>query len=56
MNTYEIKWKPETTLGISMKTEIINANSMEEAVKMVEAKAKSMGAKNIDWYGKRQIG
>lgn len=56
MHTYEMKWKPDSVLGISMQTEIIQANSLEEASKIIEAKAKAMGYKSIDWYGKRQIG
>lgn len=57
MNTYEMKWKPA---GISwnygMKTDIIKANSLEEATRMIEAQAKMLGATSIDWFGKRQIG
>lgn len=57
MNTYEMKWKPA---GIcwnhGMKTDIIKANSLEEATKMIEAQAKMLGATSVDWFGKRQIG
>ncbi len=57
MNTYEMKWKPA---GISwnygVKTDIIKANSLEEAKKMIEAQAKMLGASSVEWYGQHQIG
>ena len=57
MNTYEMKWTPA---GISwnygMRTDIIKANSLEEATKMIEAQAKMLGATGVGWYGQRQIG
>jgi hypothetical protein len=57
MNTYEMKWKPA---GISwnygVKTDIIKANYLEEAKKMIEAQAKMLGATGVEWYGQRQIG
>ncbi len=57
MNTYEMKWKPA---GISwnygVKTDIIKANFLEEAKKMIEAQAKMLGATSVEWYGQRQIG
>ena len=57
MNTYEIRWKPS---GISwnygVKEDIIKANSLEEAKKMVEAQAKMLGATGVEWYNQRQIG
>jgi len=57
MNTYEMKWKPT---GISwnygLKTDIIKANYLEEAKKMIEAQAKMLGATGVEWYGQRQIG
>ena len=57
MKTYEMKWKPA---GISwnhgMRTDIIKANSLEEATKMIEGQAKMLGASSVEWYGKRQIG
>lgn len=56
MNTYEMKWKPA---GISwnygMRTDIIQANSLEEATKIIEAQAKALGASSVDWFGKRQL-
>ena len=57
MNAYEIKWKPAgIAWNYGMKSDIINANSLEEATKMVEAQAKMLGATSVDWFGKRQIG
>lgn len=57
MNTYEMKWKPT---GISwnygVKTDIIKANYLEEAKKMIEAQAKMLGATGVEWYGQKQIG
>lgn len=57
MNTYEMKWKPA---GISwnygVKTDIIKANYLEEAKKMIEAQAKMLGATDVEWYGQKQIG
>lgn len=57
MNTYEMKWKPA---GISwnygVKTDIIKANYLEEAKKMIEAQAKTLGATGVEWYGQKQIG
>ena len=57
MNRYEMKWKPA---GISwnygVKPDIINANSLEEATKIIEAQAKTLGASSVEWYGKKQIG
>ena len=54
MKTYEIKWKPNVN-NFSMQTDIVNANSLEEATKMIEGKAKMLGATSIDWFGKREI-
>lgn len=57
MNTYEIKWKPAgIAWNYGMKTDIFQANSLEEASKMVEAQAKMLGATSVDWFGKKQIG
>ena len=57
MNTYEMKWKPAGIVwNYGMRTDIIKANSLEEATKMIEAQAKTLGATYVDWFGKRQIG
>ena len=57
MNTYEMKWKPAGIVwNFGMRTDIIKANSLEEARKMIEAQAKTLGATSIDWFGTRQIG
>ena len=57
MNTYEMKWKPAGIVwNYGMRTDIIKANSLEEATKMIEAQAKTLGATVVDWFGKRQIG
>ena len=37
------------------RTDIVKANSMEEATKMIEAQAKMLGASGVDWIGKRQL-
>ena len=56
MNKYEMKWLPS---GIDwnhgMRTDIVEANSLEEATKMIEAQAKALGAKSVGWFGKRQL-
>ena len=53
MKKYEMKWQPgDYSMGI--QTEIIHANSLEEATMMIKAKAKMLG-KSINWIGKRQI-
>ena len=56
MKTFEIKWMPG---GISwnygLRTDIVQANSMEEALKMIEAQAKVLGASYVNWSGKREI-
>ena len=57
MNTYEIRWKPAGIVwNYGVKEDIIKANSLEEAKKMVEAQAKMLGATGVEWYGQRQIG
>ena len=57
MNTYEMKWKPAgINWNYGVKTDIIKANNLEEATKMVEAQSKMLGASAVEWYGKRQIG
>lgn len=49
MKTFEIKWMPG---GISwnygLRTDIVQANSMEEALKMIEDMAKCYGATGIE--------
>ena len=55
MNTYEMKWKPAgINWNYGIKADIIKANFMEEAERMIEAQAKMLGA-YVEWYGKRQI-
>lgn len=54
MKTYEMKWKPNIN-NFSMQIDIVNANSLEEATMIIEAKAKMLGATSIDWFGKREI-
>lgn len=57
MKTYEMKWKPAGIVwNYGMRTDIIKANSLEEASKMIESQAKMLGASSVEWYGKRQIG
>ena len=57
MNTYEIRWKPAgINWNYGVKEDIIKANSLEEAKKMVEAQAKMLGATGVEWYNQRQIG
>ncbi len=51
---YEIKWKPNIN-NFQMQIDIVNATSLEEATKIIESKARTLGATNIDWYGKREI-
>ena len=54
IKTYEMRWRPgDCSMG--MQVDIIQANSMEEATRIVESKAKALGVKNIGWYGKREI-
>ena len=50
---YEMRWRP-SDYSMAMQVDIIQANSLEEATKIVEAKAKMLGV-SIDWYGKREI-
>ncbi len=38
-----------------MQTDIVNANSLEEATMMIDAKEKMLGTTGIDWFGKREI-
>lgn len=54
MKKYEMKWKPNVN-GFQMHTEIVEANSLEEATRIVEAKARALGATSINWLGKREI-
>ena len=54
MKQFEMKWKPNVP-NFSMQTDIFEANSIEEATKIVEAKAKALGATSIGWFGKREI-
>lgn len=54
MKTYEIHWQPGDC-SMAMQIEIIHANSLEEATKMVEAKARMLGVKSIGWYTKKEI-
>ncbi|MDY3032274.1 MAG: hypothetical protein SOS24_11090 [Clostridia bacterium] len=54
MKMYEMKWKPNIA-NFQMQIDIVNANSLEEATKMIEGKAKMLGATSIDWFGKREI-
>lgn len=54
MKTYEMKWKPNIN-NFSMQIDIVNANSLEKATMIIEAKAKILGATSIDWFGKREI-
>lgn len=54
MKTYEMKWKPNIA-NFQMQIDIVNANSLEEATKMIEGKAQMLGATSIDWFGKREI-
>ena len=54
MKTYEMKWKPNIA-NFQMQIDIVNANSLEDATKMIEGKAKMLGATSIDWFGKREI-
>ena len=57
MNTYEMKWcAAGTSDSYRARTDIIKANSLEEATKMIEAQAKMLGASGVDWIGKKQIG
>ena len=51
--TYEMRWRP-SDYSMAMQVDIIQANSLEEATRIVEAKAKMLGV-SIDWYGKREI-
>lgn len=56
MKTYEMKWKPAGIVWNSgMRTDIVQANSLEEATNMIEAQAKALGASSVDWFGKRQL-
>ena len=51
-----MKWKPAGIVwNYGMRTDIIQANSLEEATKIIEAQAKALGAPSIDWFGKRQL-
>ena len=57
MNTYEIRWKPAgIQWNYGVKEDIIKANTLEEAKKMVEAQSKMLGATGVEWYNQRQIG
>ena len=57
MNTYEMKWcAAGTSDSYRARTDIVKANSLEEATKMIEAQAKMLGASGVDWIGKKQIG
>ena len=56
MKTYEMKWKPAGIVWNSgMRTDIVQANSLEEATNMIEAQAKALGATSVEWFGKRQL-
>ena len=56
MNTYEIKWKPSGIFwNFGVRTDLINANYLEEAKKIVEAQARMLGATGVDWYGQKQV-
>lgn len=56
MNTYEIRWKPAgINWNYGVRADVIKANFMEEAERIVEAQAKMLGASSVEWYGKRQI-
>ena len=56
MKTYEMKWKPAGIVWNSgMRTDIVQANSLEEATNMIEAQARALGASSVDWFGKRQL-
>ena len=57
MNTYEMKWMPAgINWNYGMRTDIIKANSLEEASKMIEAQAKALGGTGVSWGSKKQIG
>lgn len=56
MKTYEIKWMPGgINWNYGLRTDIVQANSLEEATKMIEAQAKALGASYVNWSGKREI-
>ena len=57
MNTYEMKWKPAgINWNYGVKVDIVKANFMAEAERMIEAQAKMLGATGVEWYGQKQIG
>ena len=54
MKKYEIQWKPNVG-NFTIQTEIVQANSLTEATRIIEAKAKALGATSIWWGTKREI-
>ena len=54
MKKYEIQWKPNVE-NFTVQTEIVQANSLTEATRIIEAKAKALGATSIWWGTKREI-
>ncbi len=53
MKTFEMKWKPAGIVWNSgMRTDIVKANSLEEATNMIEAQARALVASIVDWFGK----
>lgn len=54
MKKYEIIWKPNLS-NFSIQVDVVDANSIAEATKYVEGKAKMLGATSINWLSKKEI-
>ena len=53
---FEMKWKPggiQWSHGV--RTDIIQANDIIEATKIVEGMARSLGATSVEWHAKIQL-
>ncbi len=56
MKTYEMKWcAAGTPDSFRSRTDIVKANSLEEATNMIEAQARMLGATGVDWISKKEI-
>ena len=48
MKTYEIKWKPAKSMYSSLMVDVVKADNLSEAKRVVESKAISMGADSVE--------
>lgn len=54
MKKYKIQWKPNIS-NFTVQTDIVEANSLTEATRMIEARAKALGATSVWWGAKIEL-